>query len=79
MPLPAFLAEVPADFRIVPDPDGRIASQFDLLAMPTSFLIGRDGAVIANHLGFKVAKIDEYETALRQALGLDIDTDSTGH
>ncbi|MGB5739110.1 MAG: TlpA disulfide reductase family protein [Woeseia sp.] len=77
----AFLAEVPADFRIVPDPDGQIASQFDLLAMPTSFLIDRDGVVIENHLGFKVAKTGEYEAALRRALGLasEIDTVTTDH
>lgn len=66
-----FLAQYPAEFQILPDPGGRIASQFELLAMPSSFLIGRDGELITNHLGFKVAKIAEYEATLRQALGLD--------
>ncbi|MEQ8205344.1 MAG: TlpA disulfide reductase family protein [Woeseia sp.] len=66
----SFLQEYPARFQIMADPDGRLASHFELLAMPTSYLIGRDGAVVANHLGFKTARVDEYEALLRNALGL---------
>ncbi|MCB1844387.1 MAG: TlpA family protein disulfide reductase [Halioglobus sp.] len=66
----AFLNEYPARFRIIPDPDGKLAARFELLAMPSSYLIGRDGTQLANHLGFKTAKVDEYEKLLREALGL---------
>lgn len=65
----AFLEEYPVSFRIVSDPDGDLARQFDVIAMPSSFVIGRDGKVVKTHLGFKVRKQDEYETALRETLG----------
>ncbi len=64
-----FLAEVPADFRIHFDSEGRLASEFGVEAMPSSYIIGRDGEVITRHLGFKVRKQDEYEAVLVDALG----------
>jgi len=64
----AFLAEYPADFRIVSDPDGALATQFEVMAMPSSYVIGRDGELITKHLGFKVRKQEAYEATLRSAL-----------
>jgi cytochrome c biogenesis protein CcmG, thiol:disulfide interchange protein DsbE len=49
----AFLGKTPAKFRVEYDPAGAVARQFDVQAMPTSFLIGRDGRVRARHAGFK--------------------------
>lgn len=60
----AFLAEYPAEFRIVTDPDGVLARQFNVTAMPSSYVIGRNGEVAKRHLGFKVRKQDEYEAAI---------------
>ena len=65
-----FLAEVPADFRIHYDNEGVIAEEFGVEAMPSSYVIGRDGEVVARHLGFKVKKQDEYEAILVSALGV---------
>src|SRR5277367_6815965 len=39
----AFLARYPASFRLAFDTEGASAKQFGVKAMPTSFLIGRDG------------------------------------
>lgn len=64
-----FLAEVPAEFRIHYDNEGAIAESFGVEAMPSSYVIGRDGNIIARHLGFKVKKQDEYEAILVAALG----------
>ena len=64
-----FLAEVPAEFRIHYDNEGVIAEDFGVEAMPSSYVIGRDGNRIARHLGFKVRKQDEYEAILVAALG----------
>jgi hypothetical protein len=55
-------------FRIVADRNGALAREFDLVAMPSSYVIGRDGALAVRHLGFKTAKQDEYEAALRRLL-----------
>jgi cytochrome c biogenesis protein CcmG/thiol:disulfide interchange protein DsbE len=47
-----FLEATSPEFRIVYDPDGTIASQFNFKDMPTSLLIGRDGKVRYTHAGF---------------------------
>ena len=65
----AFLDEYPARFEIVFDRDKTLARKFDVIAMPSSFVIGRDGDTAAKHLGFKVKKQDAYEAAIVAALG----------
>ena len=65
----AFLAEFPADFEIRFDPDASLAREFGVEAMPNSFVYGRDGEIVARHLGFKVKKQEEYEAVLVKALG----------
>lgn len=64
----AFLDEYPANFKILNDPDGNIARSYDVIAMPSSYVIGRDGSLIQTHLGFKVKKQGEYESVLLDAL-----------
>lgn len=64
----AFLGDVPVGFRIVLDLDGDIARQYELIAMPSTYVFGRDGELVTRHLGFKVAKQDEYEALLRSVL-----------
>lgn len=65
-----FLEEFPADFTIVYDEEMALARRFGVMAMPSSFVIGRDGEVVAEHLGFKVKRQDEYEALIREALGI---------
>jgi thiol-disulfide isomerase/thioredoxin len=65
----AFLNAFPVTFRIIADQDGKLAREFGLVAMPSSFVIGRDGELAVRHLGFKSAKENEYETTLRRLLG----------
>jgi len=48
-----FLHEVPASFPIVYDPDGKLATQFDVPGMPSSFVVGPNGVVVARHIGFR--------------------------
>lgn len=55
-----FLEQVPASFKIVYDPSGRIAQKYPLKGMPTSFLIGRDGTVRFEHDGFSTERRNEY-------------------
>lgn len=65
----AFLAKYQADFQIHFDTKGSLASEYGVEAMPSSFVIGRDGQITARHLGFKVKRQDEYEAILVDALG----------
>ena len=63
-----FLEEFPADFAIVFDQDQELARRYEVVAMPSSFVIGRDGRIAATHMGFKVKKQEEYEALLVRAL-----------
>lgn len=64
-----FLDEYPAKFQIYFDDKKEVAREYEIVAMPSSFLIGRDGKLVAKHLGFKVLQQDDYEAAIRLALG----------
>lgn len=66
-----FLSEYPAKFQVHFDEDKSLAQQFEVVAMPSSFLIGRDGHVVEQHLGFRVLKQDDYEAAIRAALKVE--------
>ena len=48
----AFLERFPAPFTVAYDPEGKVADAFHVAAMPSSFLIGRDGQVLIAHAGF---------------------------
>ena len=63
-----FLEEYPAEFAIVYDENKELARQFDVVAMPSSYVIGRDGQLAAKHMGFKVKQQDEYEALIVGAL-----------
>lgn len=63
-----FLAEFPAEFRIYYDASRELARRYDVEAMPSSYIFGRDGALHARHFGFKVKQQDEFEALLTDAL-----------
>jgi hypothetical protein len=63
-----FLAETPAEFALRFDPAGNLAKEFDVQAMPSSYLLDADGNVLATHFGFKTADAPEYERAIQEAL-----------
>jgi thiol-disulfide isomerase/thioredoxin len=63
-----FLHEVPAQFRIVYDPAGELASRYDVPGMPSSYVIGRNGEIVARHIGFRTALREEREAELQKVL-----------
>lgn len=63
-----FLRDVPIDFEIMFDPQGNVARQFKVQAMPTSYVIDRNGKIVATHLGFRDAKKAETEAAIKALL-----------
>lgn len=64
-----FLQDTPADFKIVYDPNGDIAEQFNFRDMPTSYLIDRNGKVHDVHPGFYPSKEGEYLAQIEQLMG----------
>jgi thiol-disulfide isomerase/thioredoxin len=63
-----FLREYPAMFTILYDEHQQLARQFEVVAMPSSYVIGRNGEVIARHMGFKVKEQDDYDSVIVDAL-----------
>jgi len=48
-----FLAENPAHFTVLFDPEGEVAETYKLRGMPSSYLIDRQGRLVISHLGFR--------------------------
>lgn len=63
-----FLKEHPVDFPILKDVDGKTPDSFGLQAMPTSYVIDRNGVVRYVHEGFRDGDIGEIEAKIKDAL-----------
>jgi len=63
-----FLDEFPPEFKIVYDTDKTLAHEYDVIAMPSSYVIARDGTIQERHLGYKVSLQDDYEAVIVEAL-----------
>ncbi|MFV2055495.1 MAG: TlpA family protein disulfide reductase [Thiohalomonadales bacterium] len=60
-----FLKAVPSNFTIAYDPEGSTASLYKVKGMPSSYLVGRDGSIHYEHLGFRDGKIAEMEQQIK--------------
>lgn len=56
-----FLAKVPADFTLVYDSSQNCAKSFDVQAMPSTYLIDKQGIVRHVHLGFRDGEVAELQ------------------
>jgi len=65
-----FLREVPIDFEVVFDPNGDLARQFKVQGMPSSYVFDRAGKLVETYVGFRDAKKNEHEAALRKLLNV---------
>ena len=63
-----FLAQLGPNFPVAFDPDGGVASEYGLRAMPGSYLIDRQGRIRATHVGFRDVDRQRLEPAIRQLL-----------
>ena len=63
-----FLKAMPVGFAVVFDAGGKAPVAYGVKAMPSSYLVGRDGRVRAVHLGFKTSDAGRIEAEVRAAL-----------
>jgi thiol-disulfide isomerase/thioredoxin len=63
-----FLAAMPARFTVAFDAKGDTARRFEVKAMPSSLVIGRDGRVAVLHKGFREEDRSELDQHIAQAL-----------
>lgn len=64
-----FIADMTPAFRIEYDPQGKLAEQFGVDTMPTSFVIDRSGKAQSRHKGFHDKKRAAYEQEIQTLLG----------
>ncbi|PZN82628.1 MAG: redoxin [Candidatus Methylumidiphilus alinenensis] len=64
----AFLAKHPASFTVVADANQQCAKDFDVKAMPSSYLIDRNGVIRYVHLGFRPGEAKEFRALAEQLL-----------
>ena len=64
----AFLADNPVEFSIVADSSKQCAKVFELMAMPTSYLIDKKGNVRHIHQGFRADESQQLRSLITQLL-----------
>ena len=63
-----FLTQVPAQFEVIYDPNGELASRYDVMGMPSSFVFDTSGTLVDQHIGFRKSMRVEREEQLRKLL-----------
>lgn len=66
-----FLKKVPAVFTIAYDPEGKVPELYKLSAVPSFYLINRDGEIVFKHSGFRHSQNEKLESKIRQVLSED--------
>ena len=61
-----FLQQIPANFDVAFDPRGNTAEAYKIKAMPSSYLIDKNGMVVHANLGFRGNDEDALEAKIRK-------------
>jgi len=64
-----FIAATKPHFTIAFDPEGSVAEQYQVMGMPSSYLIGRDGKLHGSHIGFRNKDKAELEKNIAELIG----------
>ncbi len=64
----AFLAKHPANFTVAADANQQCAKDFAVKAMPSSYLVDRNGVIRHVHLGFRPEEAKEFRVLAEQLL-----------
>lgn len=70
-----FLERQPLQFPLPHDPEGRVAAAYQLLGMPTSYLIDRRGMVHSRHSGFTMKDVAPLRAQIRNLIGEQSDAE----
>lgn len=63
-----FLAKFPAAFTLAADSTQQCARDFGVQAMPSSYLIDRNGVIRYEHLGFRAGEAEQFRQRVEQLL-----------
>ena len=63
-----FLDQHPVDFAVAVDSEQECAKQFQLKAMPSSYVIDRNGQIRTTHTGFRTGDADRFRNLVEDIL-----------
>jgi len=63
-----FIKKMEPGFIIAHDPTGTVAKTYQLRAMPTTYLINRNGQLVMTHMGFRSKDTDKLEATIQSLL-----------
>jgi len=63
-----FLESVPAGFPILYDSSNSVSKLYDVIAMPSTVIVGRDGQIKYVHHGYEPGDENVYQDQIRQAI-----------
>ena len=63
-----FLKELPAEFQVIYDPEGKLAEIYNVQGMPSSYLFDRNGKLVSTHIGFKNRDADALQSSIASLL-----------
>jgi len=63
-----FIKETSPNFKIIFDSKGDLANEYQVAAMPSSFIVSREGKIVFKHLGFHTKKTSLYEHEIQQLI-----------
>ena len=66
--------QLPIEFPVVLDRDLSVSRAYDPVAVPTLFLIGEGGTVVATEIGFNKASLNDMARIIAEAAGLEPQT-----
>jgi peroxiredoxin len=61
----SFLAETPVEFPILYDRSNAVSKAYDVIAMPTTIIVDREGRVRFIHHGYKAGYENDYQDQVR--------------
>ena len=67
-PAERFLREFAPGFLVAFDPSGKSAEAYDVAAMPSSYIVGRDGQILYTHAGFDLEDAESIEKKIQEAV-----------
>jgi peroxiredoxin len=62
------LKEIPVNFPILYDSSNKVSKQYQVKAMPSTFMVDRDGNIRYLHKGYKAGYEDDYQQQIRTLL-----------
>ena len=63
-----FLKKYNANFTVLSDPNGDTPKAYNVLGMPTSMIIDRQGNIVYKHIGYKASDASFYEQKIVDAI-----------